>query len=224
MSGGWTPDKHPRDEHGRFTHSRVEPLSDADRAAARGIIADFKPHRFASAQDMTAYANAAPALPSEQSAAVDSYTGDTFLDINAKLRAGDNLAGDSTVTNLRAAMRPTQDDLILTRTVPTDVFKGFDLENLAGMKVRDAGFSSTSLGPAYGGGLGQVVMKIAVPKGTPAVFASAHSRNPHEQEVILPDGLEMAVASVKRNDQFGWDVSLIVLPKGQAAGQPKAAA
>jgi hypothetical protein len=222
MNGDWTPSKHPRGEHGRFTRSRVEPLSEADRVAARGVIADFQPRRFASAQDMNGYAKAAPTLPTEEASAVDSYTGDTFLDINAKLRAGDDLADDSTVRNLRAAMRPTQDDLILTRTVPTDVFKGFNLEDLAGMKVRDAGFSSTSLGPAYGGGLGQVVMKIAVPKGTPAVFASAYSRNPHEQEVVLPDGLEMAVASVKRNDQFGWDVSLIVLPKADT-GQARAA-
>lgn len=223
MSGGWSPDKHPRGEHGRFTHSRVESLSQDELAAARGVVANFKPRRFSNAQEMTAYTKDTPRLPAAQRSAVDSYTGDTFLDINRRLRAGDDLSGDSTVRDLRAAMRPTRDDLILTRTVPTDVFKGFDLENLAGMKVRDAAFSSTSLGPAYGGGLGQVVMKIAVPKGTPAIFASAHSRNPHEQEVILPDGMEMAVASVKRNDQFGWDVSLIVLPKGSASGGEQAA-
>jgi hypothetical protein len=214
MVRAWNPAAHPRDRRGRFTRSRTVPLTDAERQAARSAVDGFKPRRFGSRQEMSAYLDSGPELSESERGAVDAYTGDTFLRVNQGLRAGRDPGGDvSVVRGLRAAMRPTQDDLILTRTTGVDAFKDIDLENLVGMKVKDAGFSSTSLGPAYGGSLGNVTMKIAVPKGTPALFAAPHSRNPHEMEVILPDGMEFAVASAKRNDRYGWDVSLVVIPK-----------
>lgn len=210
----WDPGKHPRDRKGRFTSSRTSKLTDAERDLARGVIGGFKPKQFADSASADAYVMGGPALPQDQADAVDSYSGDTFLDVNRKLRAGGDVSDDTTIRNLRAAMRPTEDDLILTRTVSFDAFpKGFNLEDLAGMKVKDAAFTSTSLGAAYGGTLGNVRMKIAVPAGTPAVFAAKYSRNPHEREIILGDGLEFAVASVTKNDQYGYDMSLIVLPK-----------
>lgn len=214
MARAWNPSAHPRDRHGRFTRSRTSPLTDTERQAVNSALDKFKQRKFASTQEMSQYLVSGPKLSEAERGAVDSYTGDTFLKVNENLRAGRDLGGDaSTVERLRAAMRPTPDDLILTRTASIDAFKGIDLENMRGMKVKDAGFSSTSLGPAYGGSLGNVTMKIAVPKGTPAIFAAPYSRNPHEMEVILPDGMEFAVASAKPNDRYGWDLSLVVIPK-----------
>jgi hypothetical protein len=208
----WNPALHPRDRRGRFTKSRTVELTDEDKAAGNEIISNFRPKKFASDQEATDYLNSGPALPEDQSNAVDRYTGDAFLEINRALRAGKDIDESTTIDNLRAAMHPTEDDLILTRTVSLDAFGSVPIEDLAGKKVKDAGFSSVSLGLAYGGSLGNVQMKIAVPKGTPAVFAARYSRNPDEREIVLPDGLNFAVASVKKNDKFGYDMTLIVLP------------
>lgn len=213
IEAAWNPALHPRDKRGRFTKSRTVKLTTAETARGRAVIAAFKPKAFTTDADAVAYLKKGPDLPEEQAGAVDSYTGDAFLDINRKLRSGAGAEDDETVQQLRAAMRPTPDDLILTRTVNLDAFGTVRIEDLAGMKVKDAGFSSSSLGLAYGGDLGNVRMRIAVPKGTPAVFAPRYSRNPDEREIILPDGMEFAVASVTKNDRFGYDMTLIVLPK-----------
>ncbi|MEU0465028.1 ADP-ribosyltransferase [Amycolatopsis sp. NPDC006131] len=218
----WDPAKHPRDRRGRFTKSRTQPITEAERALVNNTLANFKPKRFDSDQAAQDYLNSQPKLTKAQADAVDRYTGDAFLDINRALRSGSKDGGgeQTTIDNLRAAMRPTKDDLILTRTVGMEAFGSVPLEDLVGKKVTDAGFSSTALGLAYGGGLGSVTMKIAVPKGTPAVFAAPYSRNPAEREIVLPDGLQMVVAQVKKNDKFGYDMTLVVLPK-QSEPEPE---
>jgi hypothetical protein len=221
----WAPAQHPRDRHGRFTGSRTTDLTDAERDQARAVIANFKPKKFSNGAQADTYLrdNAGP-LTRDQISAVDTYSGDAFLEINRDLRSGgDGGEGhQTTIKDLRAGMTPTPDDLILTRTVPADAFPKGALDSLAGKKVKDAAFSSTALGVTYGFGLGNVQMKIAVPKGTPAIFVAPHSRNPHEREILLPDGMEFAVASVTKSDDYGgYNVSLIALPKNGGGGSVK---
>jgi hypothetical protein len=210
----WDPAKHPRDRRGRFTRSRTVDLTDDERDTARAVIAGFTPERFATGTAAGQYlADNAPTLTAEQDAALNYYTGDGFREINNSLRAGNTEGVKTTVADLRAAMQPLPDDLILTRTVSMDAFGSVPIEELAGKKVTDAGFSSTALGVAYGGTYGRVRISIAAPAGTPAIFVGPLSNNPAEREVLLGDGLSYAVASVTKNDAYGYDMSIIVLPK-----------
>jgi len=209
----WNPADHPRDRRGRFTKSRTKDLTDAERERGRAVVGSFKPKSFSSDQEALTYLEKSrPALTADQANAVSYYTGDAFLEINQGLRSTGDTNNPETVAALRSAMSPTEDDLILTRTVGMEAFGSVPVEELAGRKVVDAAFSSTALGVAYGSKLGKVTMKIAVPKGTPAVFVAPYTRNPMEREIVLADGMEFAVASVTPNDDFGYDMTLVVLP------------
>jgi hypothetical protein len=158
----------------------------------------------------------APKGHAEHRDAVNRYTGDTFLELNKKLRAGD--ATDPEVKRIDAAMTPTKDDLMVTRHVGADAFGLTDkelsqVEHLAGKKLTDPAYTSTAIGSTYGGGLGGVTLRIAVPKGSPAVNVAGISNNPHERELLLPRNQELAITKVERNKSFGWDVWAIALPK-----------
>lgn len=192
-------------------------LTEIEKAVGNRASALANPKRFNNDSDASEYLTAhAPHTSNEEADAVNRYTGDLFFDLNKKLRAGD--ATDPEVARLDAAMRPLPDDLVLTRHVQPEAFglRPVDLhavESLAGHKVSDPAYSSTALGSPYGGGIGGVTMHILAPKGTPAVFASVTSRNPHEREVLLGRGAEYAVAKVVRNARYGYDMYVVVLPK-----------
>lgn len=212
------PSLHPRDGHGKFSaKGHMDLLTEAEKALGNRTVDQLRPKKFGSDGEAAQYLqHNAPDLPAELEDAVNRYTGDTFFDLNRKLRSGD--ASDLEVGRLDAAMRPTPDDMILTRHVGPEAFglspsSLVSVEMLAGRKIVDPAYSSTALGRPYGGGLGGVTMHILTPKGTPAVFASAVSRNPHEREVLLARGLEFAVARVVRNDRYGYDMYVIALPK-----------
>jgi hypothetical protein len=195
-----------RDREGKFA-------SIAERVNA--VIASFKPQRIGSNKEASAYLKAnKPKLTKTQEGAVDRYTGDGFLDLNKKMRAGDT--SDPEVKRLDAAMRPLPDDLVVTRRVDLaalGVENGAQLEALRGQRYSDPAYMSTSLGSPYGGELGGVTLKIAAPKGTPAVLAAELSRTPSEREVLLGRGLQLVITSVKANDKYGYDVSAVIVPK-----------
>lgn len=120
-------------------------------------------------------------------------------------------------------MRPAPDDLIVTRHVGAEAFgiAGKDLagvQNLAGKMISDAAYSSTSLGSPHAGGLGGVTLHIAVPKGTPIINAAALSSNPHEREILLGRGTQLAISQVKPNSRFGYDAYATVIGDAPHAG------
>jgi hypothetical protein len=200
--------------------SNAAALTEADKAHGNAALAGLKPKKFATNGDASRYLTSVkPKLTADQRGAVDRYTGDGFFDLNKKMRAGD--LNDPEIKRLDSAMRPLPDDLVLTRQVDPQAF-GLDLSNLdkveglVGHKISDKAYASTSLGSPYGGGLGGVTMRIVAPKGTPAIPAAAFSRNPSEREVLLDRGLEMAVAKVVKNSRGGYDMTVIVLPKGSS--------
>lgn len=216
----WNPALHPRDRYGRFTRSYARKLSAADITAARGAMSGFRPTRFAdNAAAVRFLGDRRPNLSPEVEGAVDRYTGDTFMEINKALRGGDDSHPD--VARLDQAAVPTDTDLIVTRTVGMDAFGDVNPEDLAGMKVTDAAYASTSLGAQHSS-LAGVTMHIAVPKGTPAIYASAISRNVNEAEMILPRGTSMAVTKVVPRTVNGqvlkglYDMYLVVLPKKES--------
>lgn len=193
-------------------------VTDAERARGNAALDGFRPKKIASASDAGKYLrDSAGKLTSRQAGAVDSYTGDKFHQLNKSLRRGD--ASDPIVRDLDSAFRPSRDDLVLTRHVGPEAF-GLrdgnigDIQKLAGKKLADPAYQSTSLGTTYGGGLGGITMHILTPKGTPVISAAAHSRNPHENEVLLRRGQRLAVAKVERNPKtFGWDLYAVALPE-----------
>ena len=212
----WKPELHPRDNKGRFK-TKAARVTEAQRAAGRDVIDRFKPKSINTDAAAASYFREQHVdLTPEQRNAVDSYTGDGFHDMNARLRDGAD--SDPEVARLDAAMRPLPDDLIVKRVVGFEAF-GLNgktktgIEDLQGRVIEDPAYSSTALGSPYGGGLGNVTMHIATPKGTPAVMASAVSRNPHEREVLLGRGMKVAVSRVVPNDRYGYDVYAVVLPE-----------
>lgn len=213
----WDSSLHPRDNHGRFAGGAGKKLTQADRDAGNAATADFRPARFANDTEATRYLRAhTPKLPAAQRGAIQRYTGDSFLDTNKRLRAGD--ATDPEIGRIDRAMTPLHEDLMLTRHVGPEAFglRNADIaavQNLAGKKITDKAYASTALGSAYGGGLGGITMHIIAPKGTPAVLAAGLSHNPHEREVLLSRNQPMAIAKVTKNNRGGYDMYLIALPK-----------
>lgn len=202
-----------RDSHGKWTR-----LSADDRAHGNAVLADFHPVKHSSDAEATEYLRQnKPRVSAESRDAVNRYTGDTFYKLNQALRAGDT--SDPEVRRIDAAMRPSPADLIVTRHVNPDAFGLTDanfsqVTDLVGKKIRDEAYSSTALGSSHAGGLGGITMHIAVPKGTRMVNAAALSNNPHEREILLDRGLELAVSRVEKNDRYGYDLYGIVLLSG----------
>lgn len=159
----------------------------------------------------------APNLSASQADAVDRYTGDTFLELNGRMRSGD--LGDPEIARLDSAMRPLPHDLVVKRTVGLEAFESMgatgadDLDGMVGKSFSDKAFLSTSLGDPYAGGLGGVTMHIATPRGTRGILAAEFSRNPSEREVILDRGLEIIITRVQPNARFGHDVYGVVVPR-----------
>lgn len=219
LAADWDPARHPRGVHGRFTRG-LDSLTAADRERANKALDDFHPVKTVSDTDAARYLNQAQTrLSAAQRGAVDRYTGDGFLRMNRELRAGNT--SDPDIARLDSAMRPLPDDLIVTRHVGPEAFGLSDrtvsgVERLKGRKITDRAYASAALGSPYAGGLGGVTMHIAVPKGTPAISGAALSRNPHERELLLGRGLEMAISRVSRNQRGGYDMWLVALPGGQS--------
>jgi hypothetical protein len=194
-------------------------MSDADADRVRGTASGFKRKLFRSAQEQADYLRSGAGERSqEQRDAIATYTGGSARDLNQALRTKKTLPPEQSATaeEIRSAMQPTADDLVLTRTVPLAAFGDAPIEELAGKKVKDAGFTSASLGLAHGGRRDNVTIQISVPKGTPALFVGDDGANPGDREVILPDAMEFAVASATKNDRGGYDLHLVALPKEQA--------
>lgn len=216
----WDPARHPRASDGRFTHG-LSSLTDADRERGRNVMAAFRSARPASDAEAARYLDRPQArLTAAQKGAVDRYTGDGFLRMNRELRAGNT--SDPDIKRLDSAMRPLPDDLIVTRHVSAEAFGLTDrtlpgVQRLAGRKITDKAFASAALGSPHAGGLGGVTMHIAAPKGTPAIFGAALSRNPHERELLLGRGTEMAIARVAANQRGGYDMWTVVLPPASPA-------
>lgn len=200
-------------------HKGARTVTDDERAQSNHVVDNLHVHRVANDKEASAYlSKTAPKLPQEQEDAVNRYTGDGFFELNKKLRNGD--VSDSEVHRLDAAFRPLPEDLILTRHVQAEAFgltpeTLHNIESLKGSVIADPAYQSTALGSPYGFGLGGITLKIATPKGTPAVFASAVSNNPHEREVLLGRGQKFAIASVTKNKRYGYDVSVVALPGGE---------
>ncbi|GAA4439452.1 ADP-ribosyltransferase [Phytohabitans houttuyneae] len=206
----FNPTLHPRDKNGRFTRSGTRDLKKGDRTAAAAVMAGFKPKRGVAGAKAAGYLSGISGSSGPgQTSAVQRYLNEGgFVDVHQALRAGKG-ADNPDVAELDAAMIELPDDLLVSRRVPLAMFGDATPDQLVGMKVRDAAYSPVSLSTVPGKA-DDVRLRIAVPKGTPAIVA------PDSGELVLDRDLEMAVTSVEKNTVGGWDMHLVVLPKDGA--------
>jgi hypothetical protein len=215
--GRFTPSKHPRIPKGlkgagRFTHSGTRELDGSDRRRAQQIADAFKPKRGVTGVKAAGYLEGIAATSGRWSDTARGFFSEekTFDDVQATLRSGEE---SPAVKDMYAALVELPDDIVVSRRIPADMFGDVPLEDLVGMQVTDAAYFPASLTMVRGNAT-DVRMRVAVPAGTRAVL------NPDTGELALDRGLDLAVTSVERNGQGGWDMYLVVLPKvdGDAPG------
>lgn len=215
MDTKWAPPLHPRDRRGRFTSSGVSETKSSNKQFLAQFSAKKKMAPVKTGGDADSYTqtHAATDLTPAQGDAVKTYLTDgaTAAKVNASLRAKTpNPEMAATTKDLEGALRPLPDDLVLNRTVSAKAF-GPSLEDLPGMTVHDSAFTSTSLGVSYGGP-DKVQVKIAAPKGTPAIITGDLSGHPEDREVLLGPGQELAITSVTPANDGGHTMTAVALP------------
>lgn len=201
---------------GTLAH-RLREVSNRDRSRANAGMADFAPRKFNGDDSIDYVKSHGTPLDGAQTKAIKKYTsGDGFIGINKPLRAGKSTPESKQIDS---AMRPTEDDLLVYRSVSPNAFTPDDNEfdsimgDLQGKVIHDRAFSSTSL--AVLPGRAAVTMHIAVPKGTPAVIPGNASEFPGESEVMLSRGQRFAVSKVRRDKSGNYDVWVVAVPKGR---------
>lgn len=207
MARKWNPSFHPRDKRGRFTKSATRVMTQGDRSRGRKALEGFKPVGFSDHAEGSAYLKKV-GKPATSHTVTGYFAGD-WREINADLRSGQAVPG---VDEIDKAMQPLPDDLMLRRQLPADLFAHIPMDELVGMKVRDAAYSSTSLEIPSGDAPSGVTMHIAAPKGTPAIVNAA------DGEILLARDTEIAISRVEPNGRGGWDVYGTVLPKAKRRG------
>lgn len=152
-----------------------------------------------------------------QVAALKRYTGDGYSSINDCLRglAPCTSATNNTITQLRNAMKPSTDNIVVYRKTNPKAFglkysnepgnSGYpdlneQLSALVGKTFEDKGVSSTSITDGTWHGL--VHMEIEVPKGAKIAWVKRISKHPHENEIVLMPGTRFEVLSVTPAPSF----------------------
>ena len=145
--------------------------------------------------------------------AINSYSGDDFLLINQKLRAGDE--DDPTIKRIDAAIAKNtiNSGSKLYRKIDRDAAKKmFGGTINAGQVVSDKAYLSTSSSKNFGsfGNFGGVVLDIEVKKDSPGLSMSGLTRNDIESEVLLPRGSELKVVGITPPKRAGDPVRVRV--------------
>jgi hypothetical protein len=140
--------------------------------------------------------------------AIRSYTSVAYVPMNSYLRTGSTskyLREGSPeaksmideVHHVQAAMRPIPQHVLTSRGTNLRAFgiaNGAELHALVGKTVQDKGFTSTSY--SQRSFVGEVKMKIEVPKGTHGAFVSAVSEHENENELLLAAGTKFRILAV----------------------------
>ena len=210
----FNPSLHPRDSRGRFTRSSTRVMQPADRKRAQAGMNGFAPTKLADQAARQEWLQKASAATPSPGSAIAAYLDGGWRTDNPAFRAGKPVAE---VEQLDAAFAPLPEDAMLRRVVPAAMFAHIPIDQLVGMKVRDAAPASTSLDHEGVGAPGAVTMHIAAPAGTRAYV------NDDAGEVLLMRDTEVAITrAVARGDGQGWDLFGVVIPrKGAPARQPR---
>lgn len=214
----FNPSLHPRGPNGRFTRSYARHMSSLDGRKAAKVKSGFKAKMLRSAGEARAYLaglygtrKGGGGGPTPAGGGLkDLIASGAFVKANQSLRAGKPSPEADAVGGL---MKPLPDGLQLFRQVPRDKLGGAsaDPTGLKNFKVSDAGYFPTTVAPTPGGP-DSVQMRISAPAGTPAAV------DPDSGQVVLGDGVEMAVDRVDINPDGSTQMDLVVLPDGDAGG------
>jgi len=212
----WNPAAHPRDSKGRFTQSVTRTLTAAEDRLAKELTSAFDEHQI---DDPKGYhASLEPDATPERVDALWNYINGGYAQTNEALRAGEP---DQNVAELDGMMAPLPDDIVVTRQVSQHMFGGVPIDRMAGLKVRDAAYSSTSLQPVAPADPTAVTMHISASAGTQALAVPGSP----EGELLLARDTELAITSVEPNSTGGFDMHMVVLAKSllkKAAGSQTA--
>lgn len=140
-----------------------------------------------------------PPWTSAQRAALTKYTGSSYTTINKCARGTGPCtpATLATIKNIKAAMKPSTENVKLYRKTNFSTFgvsTPQELEGLAGKTIRDNGVISTSI--TEGVWSGQVHLKIEAPAGSKMAWVQPISQHPSENEFVLAPGTDFEVISV----------------------------
>ncbi|WP_431935818.1 hypothetical protein [Micromonospora sp. RP3T] len=203
----WNPSLHPRDSKGRFTRSSTRVLKGTDSKRARSAVTGFKPAQIGAEDQARAWMEARTGKPLGTDSALSRYLAGGWRDTNKAVRA--NKTPPPEVKEIDAEIGELDEDVMLRRQVPLSMFAHIPVEDLVGMKVRDAAYASTSLDRPDAGPSAPdaVTMHIAAAKGTPAYV------NAPDGEILLARDTEVAITRAEPNGRGGWDVYGVVIPK-----------
>lgn len=214
--GKWNPSLHPRDARGRFTRSSTRTMKGSDTTRARSALAGFSPAKVASQGDARAWMDRkgggqAPAADS----AMGQYLAGGWRETNPAIRA--NKTPPPGVAEIDAEFGELDEDVMLRRQVPVEMFAHIPIKDLEGMKVRDAAYASTSIDTPDAGpsAADAVTMHIAAAAGTPAYV------NAPDGEILLARDTEIAITRAEPNGRGGWDLYGAIIPK-TATKRPRA--
>lgn len=155
--------------------------------------------------------------------ALFNYTGSSFHEMNSALREdrASSSYRSSTIREATSAIDKCQlqTDIWVERGIDYDGASAFlglatldysSVSKLVGKEVTEKGFCSTSAakGTSFGG---DVTLNIYCPKGTKAVYTSAHSNYRHENEMLLQQGTQFRVTKAKLADNGQIYVDLDVI-------------
>jgi hypothetical protein len=135
------------------------------------------------------------------------YTATGAMNLNTNLRAGARDPGDEEkIANLDAAIAQgtAPYDMYVYRAMPRKSLphpsNPFEDEgnpqDLVGKVLADKAYLSTSIDSRGAGASSDTLMRIAVPKGHPILWAEPHSHNPGEYEVLLGRDTPLAITSI----------------------------
>ncbi|WP_414168300.1 ADP-ribosyltransferase [Streptoverticillium reticulum] len=164
-------------------------------------------------------------LPPEQAKAIHEYTCEptpgmaTYVEMNGYLRGKAHLGTPHVLHNIEEtdkvlAGRPLPEDVMVVRGTGLSHIDVDSPLEMVGDTFPDNGYMSTSLGnhpvPSFGGK--EAILRLRVPKGTPALWVERISEfGVSERELLLGRGVEYRVTRVFR-DNGQWQIYGEVLP------------
>lgn len=206
----WEEALHPRDKKGEFTHGQgwVGRLSDRMGGESRFDIGYAPGSDYVTPRAEVAGAIAGDGkldLSGEEQAAIRSYTGEQFTNVNRTLREGKENGISKLLDAVFARVPGSKHEISVMRTVRHDV--GEELFGPSGSKIgkefSDLGFISTSFHNRVSGDEKYkvsakkfpAVIHIKIPAGTKALRPWKYGRyKDKEGEVILPRGTRFKVS------------------------------
>jgi hypothetical protein len=180
------------------THASAKnDLKEAKNAAAGKDLSDKEYRDWQNKETDSAH------LSIDERAAMTTYSGSHYSDINSALRAGkrpsDWLGGVADRLDFAIAKGRAPRDLVVYRGMTSN-------EQTVGLKkgsvFRDKAFMSTSASPKVASGFsynGGVVFHIKIPKGAISIPMTKNGHYEQEREILLPRGTSLRVNSVRKD-------------------------